>query len=69
MHRGTDVLHGFVKIYREVLGRSGHGGAPREILGKFHIYVADSLEQALREAIPYLRNYSAIHAAVDLIAN
>jgi alkanesulfonate monooxygenase SsuD/methylene tetrahydromethanopterin reductase-like flavin-dependent oxidoreductase (luciferase family) len=35
------------------------------VLGKFHIYVSQSLEQATREAAPYLENYFAIHAAHD----
>jgi alkanesulfonate monooxygenase SsuD/methylene tetrahydromethanopterin reductase-like flavin-dependent oxidoreductase (luciferase family) len=34
-------------------------------LAKFHLYVSDSLERAIREAAPYMKNYSAIHAAVD----
>jgi alkanesulfonate monooxygenase SsuD/methylene tetrahydromethanopterin reductase-like flavin-dependent oxidoreductase (luciferase family) len=29
------------------------------------MYVSESLEQGVREASPYMKNYSAIHAAVD----
>lgn len=51
------------QIYREALSRAGHG--KREVLGKFHIYVAESLDQAKREAAPYLMNYHATHRAAD----
>ena len=53
------------QIYREALERAAHDSATRQILAKFHIYVSDSLEQGIREAAPYMKNYSAIHAAVD----
>jgi len=35
------------------------------VLGKFHIYVSDSFERGMREAAPFMKNYSAIHTAVD----
>jgi alkanesulfonate monooxygenase SsuD/methylene tetrahydromethanopterin reductase-like flavin-dependent oxidoreductase (luciferase family) len=60
-----EALHGLVEIYREALGRAAHDSATRQILAKFHIYVSDSLEQGILEASPYMKNYSAIHAAVD----
>jgi natural product biosynthesis luciferase-like monooxygenase protein len=55
-----DVLHHWLGIYRDALVEAGHDPAAREVLGKFHIYVADSLEQARDEAIPYLRRYRDI---------
>mgnify|MGYP003693599333 CR=1 FL=1 len=45
---------------------AGHNGGKTDILGKFHIYVADSLEAAIREAEPYLINYFDVHRAADL---
>jgi alkanesulfonate monooxygenase SsuD/methylene tetrahydromethanopterin reductase-like flavin-dependent oxidoreductase (luciferase family) len=65
VHPSMAALRGLVEIYREALVRAAHGSAPREILAKFHIYVSDSLERGIREASPYMKNYSAIHAAVD----
>ena len=35
------------------------------MLGKFHIYVSSSLEQAVKEASPYLENYFDVHKAAD----
>jgi alkanesulfonate monooxygenase SsuD/methylene tetrahydromethanopterin reductase-like flavin-dependent oxidoreductase (luciferase family) len=35
------------------------------VLGKFHVYVSESLDQASREAAPYLENYFNVHAAHD----
>ena len=58
-------LQGFTKVYREALAQAGHSREGREILGKFHIYVSSSLDQAVREATPYLKNYGAVHAAAD----
>lgn len=43
--------------YREALVKAGHDPYSREVLGKFHIYVADSQRQAVAEAGPYLHNY------------
>ena len=60
-----DVLRGFVKVYREALSEAGHEPERREIIGKFHVYVADSFDQAVREAAPYLNHYLDIHAAAD----
>ena len=60
-----DVLLGFTKAYREAIVRAGHDLGSREILGKFHIYVSNSFDQAVREATPYLRNYREVHVAVD----
>ncbi len=44
------------KIYREIQTASGHAASPRLIITR-EIYVADSLEQAKREAYPYLLQY------------
>ncbi len=58
-------LERFTKVYREALAQAGRERAGREILGKFHIYVSNSLDQAVEEATPYLRNYGNVHAAAD----
>src|SRR5205823_1761824 len=50
--------------YREALVAAGHAPATREILGKFHVYVAESNEAAYREAAPYLERYEASAASV-----
>jgi len=65
VHPTIGALHGLVETYRAALGRAAHDSATRQVLAKFHIYVSDSLEQGIREASPYMKNYSAIHAAVD----
>jgi alkanesulfonate monooxygenase SsuD/methylene tetrahydromethanopterin reductase-like flavin-dependent oxidoreductase (luciferase family) len=65
VHSTMKALNDLVEIYREALGQAGHDLATRQILAKFHIYVSDSLAQGIREAAPYMKNYSAIHAAVD----
>jgi alkanesulfonate monooxygenase SsuD/methylene tetrahydromethanopterin reductase-like flavin-dependent oxidoreductase (luciferase family) len=65
VHPSMAALRRLVEIYREALRRAGHDSSTRQILAKFHLYVSDSLEQGIREASPYMKNYSAIHAAVD----
>lgn len=60
-----ELLPRFVKAYREGLARTGHDVGTREILGKFHIYVSDSFNQAVREATPYLHHYREVHEAAD----
>ncbi len=65
VHPTTDALQDLVKMYREELARAGHDFVGREVLGKFHIYVSDSYERGMREATPYMQNYSNIHTAVD----
>lgn len=65
LYREPHVLPGLVRVYRESLAKAGHDPRRREILGKFHIYVAESFERALDEAAPYLANYLDVHAAVD----
>jgi alkanesulfonate monooxygenase SsuD/methylene tetrahydromethanopterin reductase-like flavin-dependent oxidoreductase (luciferase family) len=54
-----------MKMYRKALIEAGHDPASRQILGKFHVYVAESLESAEREASPYLHNYHDVHKAAD----
>jgi alkanesulfonate monooxygenase SsuD/methylene tetrahydromethanopterin reductase-like flavin-dependent oxidoreductase (luciferase family) len=65
VHPSEKSLRDRVEIYRQALREGAHDMETRQILGKFHIYVADSLGQGIREASPYMKNYSAIHAAVD----
>jgi alkanesulfonate monooxygenase SsuD/methylene tetrahydromethanopterin reductase-like flavin-dependent oxidoreductase (luciferase family) len=65
IHPSTDALRELVKIYRDELSRTGHDFVGREVLGKFHIYVSDSYNKGVREAEPYMKNYSAIHSAAD----
>jgi alkanesulfonate monooxygenase SsuD/methylene tetrahydromethanopterin reductase-like flavin-dependent oxidoreductase (luciferase family) len=65
VHPSTEALRDLVKIYRDALARGGHDFVGREVLGKFHIYVSDSFERGLREAAPFMKNYSDIHHAVD----
>jgi natural product biosynthesis luciferase-like monooxygenase protein len=57
------VLQHSIGVYREALIAAGHDPASREILGKFHIYVADSNAVAEREAAPYYERYSAVAGA------
>jgi alkanesulfonate monooxygenase SsuD/methylene tetrahydromethanopterin reductase-like flavin-dependent oxidoreductase (luciferase family) len=66
LYREPGILPGFIKSYRNALTAAGHNGGKTDILGKFHIYVADSLEAAIREAEPYLINYFDVHKAADL---
>ena len=65
VHPSTDALRELVKLYRGELADAGHDFVSREVLGKFHIYVSDSFERGMREAAPFMKNYSAIHTAVD----
>jgi alkanesulfonate monooxygenase SsuD/methylene tetrahydromethanopterin reductase-like flavin-dependent oxidoreductase (luciferase family) len=65
VHPTMEALHALVKVYREELARAGHDFSGREVLGKFHIYVSESMERAMREATPYMQTYSDIHRAVD----
>ena len=51
------VLGEQIDIYREARSGAGHDPATAEVLGKFHIYVADSDAAAEREASQYLSNY------------
>lgn len=60
-----ELLHGFLAAYREALTAAGHNPMKREILGKFHIYVSDTLGQAIEEATPFLNHYREVHAGAD----
>jgi natural product biosynthesis luciferase-like monooxygenase protein len=51
------VLRTSIDHYREALVQAGHDPATRDVLGKFHIYVAGSERAAVAEAGPYLHNY------------
>ena len=65
VHPTTGALRDLVQMYRGELSRAGHDFVGREVLGKFHIYVSDSFERGMREAAPFMKNYSDIHTAVD----
>jgi natural product biosynthesis luciferase-like monooxygenase protein len=65
LYREQHVLPGFVKTYRSALAKAGHDFTATEVLGKFHIYVSSSLDQAIEEAAPYLANYSTVHNQAD----
>lgn len=65
LYREPQMLPDFVKTYRENLAKTGHDAGKADILGKFHIYVASSLNDAVREAEPYLINYFDVHKAAD----
>ena len=65
VHPTTDALRDLVRLYRGELARAGHDFVGRDVLGKFHIYVSDSFERGMREAAPFMKNYSDIHTAVD----
>jgi natural product biosynthesis luciferase-like monooxygenase protein len=58
-----DVLKPRIQIYRDALVEAGHDPDSHEVLGKFHIYVAESQAAALREAVPYYDNYRAVSEA------
>lgn len=63
MYETPDFLRKNIAVYREALSEAGHG--PREVLGKFHVYVSDSRDRAVEESAPYLQNYHDAHAAAD----
>jgi alkanesulfonate monooxygenase SsuD/methylene tetrahydromethanopterin reductase-like flavin-dependent oxidoreductase (luciferase family) len=65
VHPTTDALHELVKVYRRGLAARGHDFVGREVLGKFHIYVSDSFERGMREAVPFMKNYTDLHQAAD----
>jgi alkanesulfonate monooxygenase SsuD/methylene tetrahydromethanopterin reductase-like flavin-dependent oxidoreductase (luciferase family) len=65
LYKTPDVLPKLVKVYREALQQAGHDPGQKQVLGKFHVYVSESLDQASREAAPYLENYFKVHAAHD----
>ena len=65
LYRDPGALPALIKIYRQNLAKAGHEAGAMDILGKFHIYVASSLDKAIEEAGPYLDNYLVVHRAAD----
>ena len=65
MYPTPDFLQEHIQVYRRALSQAGHGLGQHEILGKFHVYVANSLDQAVREATPHLHYYHDTHMASD----
>jgi alkanesulfonate monooxygenase SsuD/methylene tetrahydromethanopterin reductase-like flavin-dependent oxidoreductase (luciferase family) len=65
LYRDPQLLPEFVKTYRGALAEAGHDLTQTEVLGKFHIYVSNGIDQAVREASPYLENYFDVHRAAD----
>ncbi len=55
-----EVLQHWIGVYRQELDKAGHDPVQREVLGKFHIYVADSMRAAREEAGAFLENYRVI---------
>jgi alkanesulfonate monooxygenase SsuD/methylene tetrahydromethanopterin reductase-like flavin-dependent oxidoreductase (luciferase family) len=51
------VLQHWISVYRDSLREHGHDPDSREILGKFHFFVAESDAEARRLAEPYWLNY------------
>jgi natural product biosynthesis luciferase-like monooxygenase protein len=51
------VLQHWIGVYKDSLRASGHDPAAREVLGKFHFFVAESDAEARRLAEPYWLNY------------
>jgi alkanesulfonate monooxygenase SsuD/methylene tetrahydromethanopterin reductase-like flavin-dependent oxidoreductase (luciferase family) len=60
--KDAGMLPALLKVYRQALAVRDPL-KQTEVLGKFHIYVSDSLERAIREATPYLNNYRDVHVA------
>ncbi len=65
LYRDPHVLPGLVKTYRKALADAGHDFTQTEVLGKFHIYVSSSLDDAMDEAAAYMANYVDVHKAAD----
>jgi alkanesulfonate monooxygenase SsuD/methylene tetrahydromethanopterin reductase-like flavin-dependent oxidoreductase (luciferase family) len=65
LYREPHILPGLVKTYRGALADAGHDFTQTDVLGKFHIYVSSSLDQAIKEAAPYLESYFDVHRAAD----
>ncbi len=63
MYPTPDFLDKNIGVYKKALGETGHGKG--EVLGKFHVYVTDSLEQAVHDTEPHLKNYHDAHKAAD----
>lgn len=65
LYKEQGMLPKLVKLYRDAQKAAGHDPASTEVLGKFHIYVSDSLDKAVDEASPYLQNYFDVHNEAD----
>ena len=63
MNPSPENMRANFQMYQKALSQAGHGR--REMLGTFHVYVADSMDQAVREAGPYLGNSHATQSAAD----
>src|SRR5207253_2358262 len=48
------VLRYEIEAYKEELAKAGYDPATRRVLGRFPVYVADSVESARRDAAGYL---------------
>jgi alkanesulfonate monooxygenase SsuD/methylene tetrahydromethanopterin reductase-like flavin-dependent oxidoreductase (luciferase family) len=57
------VLDEKIELYREALRAAGHDPAEREILAKFHVFVADSAHDARRLAADAYDNYQRVAGA------
>jgi natural product biosynthesis luciferase-like monooxygenase protein len=55
-----EVLRHWVDIYKDTLRSAGHDPVTREVLGKFHLYVAESDARAREEAERYWLDYYRI---------
>lgn len=55
------VLLHWLGVYRDALAQHGFDSTGREILGKFHVFVAESDAAARREAEPFWLNYQRLH--------
>jgi alkanesulfonate monooxygenase SsuD/methylene tetrahydromethanopterin reductase-like flavin-dependent oxidoreductase (luciferase family) len=65
LYREPHLLPGLIRNYRQGLAEAEHDFTQTDVLGKFHIYVSSSLEQAIEEAEPYLKTYFDIHKGAD----
>ncbi|HYY87918.1 MAG TPA: LLM class flavin-dependent oxidoreductase [Chloroflexota bacterium] len=55
-----EFLHERLGLYRDALRGSGHDPSSVDVLAKFHVFVADSAEEASRVAGPAYDNYQRI---------
>lgn len=58
-----EVMLHWIGVYRDALREHGHDPDQREILGKFHIFVAESDAAGRSVAEPYWLNYQRVHWA------
>lgn len=55
-----EFLQERLAIYRAALQESGHDPSTREVLAKFHVFVADDMDEARRYASPAYEHYKRI---------